>query len=172
MKVTALSGSPLKRGNVARLIEMLLKEIGASGKYEIIPSMYMVPCRECEACMKTGSCIIKSDQWGSVAKSMLKSDLIIIGSPVYFYGISGPLKTFLDRTYNMWHERRLKGKKTILFTVGSHGTDEALDSLRLWAQVHEMKIIATLTSTDGKFKDIEKDKTVRQEIKKIKKQFN
>ncbi|MDR2855393.1 MAG: flavodoxin family protein [Methanomicrobiales archaeon] len=171
MKVTALSGSPLKRGNVARLIEMLLKEIGASGKYEIIPSMYMVPCQECEACIKTGSCIIKSDKWSTIAKSMLKSDLIIIGSPVYFYGISGPLKTFLDRTYCLWHKRRLKGKKVILCTVNSRGTDEALDSLRLWAQIHEMKIIAAISVENIKSKNIEKDKNTQQEIKKVKKLF-
>jgi len=172
MKVITLSGCPLKRGNVARLTDMLLKEIGASGKYESIPNVDIAPCKSCDACMKTGSCIIKSDQWSSIAKSMLKSDLIIIGSPVYFYGISGPLKTFLDRTYSMWHKRRLKGKRTILFSVGSHGADEALDMLRLWAQAHEMKIIGTVTSTHGKFRDIEKDKNIRQEIKKIKKQFN
>ena len=171
MKVTALSGSPLKHGNVARLIEMLLKEIGASGKYEVIPSVDIAPCQGCEACMKTGSCIIKSDQWSGIAKSMLKSDLIIIGSPVSFYGIPGPLKTFLDRTYCLWHKRQLKGKKVILCTVDSHGTDEALDSLRLWAQTHEMKIIATISATQAKSKNIEKDKNIRQQIKKIKKQF-
>jgi hypothetical protein len=72
----------------------------------------------------------------------------------------------------MWHKRQLKGKRTILFAVGSHGTDEALDALRLWAQTHEMKIIATVTSTHDKFREIEKDRNVRQKIKKIKKQFN
>ena len=172
MKVITLSGCPLKRGSVARLADMLLKEIGASGKYESIPNVNIAPCKSCDACMKTGSCIIKSDQWSGIAKNMLKSDLIIIGSPVYFYGISGPLKTFLDRTYCMLPKRQLKGKKTILFTIGSHGTDEALDTLRLWAQAHEMKIIATVTSPYGKFRDIEKDRNVRQKIKKIKKQFN
>ena len=167
-----LSGCPLKRGNVAWLADLLLKEIGTSGKYESIPNVDIAPCKSCDACMKAGSCIIKSDQWSRIAKNMLKSDLIIIGSPVYFYGISGPLKTFLDRTYSMWHKRRLKGKKIILFTVGSRGTDEALDALRLWAQAHEMKIIATVTSTHGKFKDIERDRNLRQKIKKIKKLFN
>ena len=171
MKVTALSGSPLKRGNVARLIEMLLKEIGAAGKYEIIPSIDIVPCQECEACIQTGSCIIKSDKWGGIAKNMLKSDLIIIGSPVNFYGISGPLKTFLDRTYCLWHKRRLKGKKVILCTVDARGADEALESLRLWAQTHEMKIIATISAECAKSKNIEKDKKTQQELKKIKKLF-
>jgi multimeric flavodoxin WrbA len=129
----------VKEKNVVRLTDMLLKEIGASAKSESIPNVDLAPCKRCDTCMKTGSCIIKSDQWSGIAKNMLKSDLIIIGSPVYFYGISGPLKTFLDRTYSMLHKHRLKGKKTILFTVASHGADEALDTLRLWAQAHEMK---------------------------------
>jgi len=167
-----ISGCPLKRGNVVWINDMLLKEIGTSGKYESIPNVEIASCKSCDACIKTGSCIIKSDQWSGIAKSMLKSDLLIIGSPVYFYGISGPLKTFLDRTYSMWHKRRFKGKRVILFTVGSHGAEEALDTLRLWAQTHEMKIIATLTATHGKGRGIEKDKSIRQEIKKIKKQFN
>ena len=171
MKVIAFSGSPHKRGNVARLIKLLSFEIGAFGKFEILPSLNIAPCKECHACKKTGFCIIKSDQWGGVAKSMLKSNLIIIGSPVYFYDMSGSLKMFLDRTYSLWHKRQLKGKKIIVCIVGSHGAKEALDTLCLWAQAHEMKIIATITSTYDKPRGIEKDKNVRQEVKKIKKQF-
>lgn len=59
---------------------------------------------------------------------MLHDDKIIFATPVYWYSMSGLMKTFFDRltdlvTIQKSVGRKLKGKETFLFAVG---TDDLL----------------------------------------------
>ena len=48
------------------------------------------------SCQKTKQCVIKDDaNW--IAQKMLKADVIVFTTPVYYYGMSGQMKTMLDR---------------------------------------------------------------------------
>jgi multimeric flavodoxin WrbA len=46
-------------------------------------------------------------------------DGIILGSPTYLGGVSGPFKSFMDATGKMWRMQQLKGKLAAGFTVSS-----------------------------------------------------
>jgi multimeric flavodoxin WrbA len=46
-------------------------------------------------------------------------DGIVLGSPTYLGGVSGPFKTFMDATGRMWRQQALKGKLAAGFTVSS-----------------------------------------------------
>ena len=46
-------------------------------------------------------------------------DGIILGSPTYLGGVSGPFKSFMDSTGRLWQSQRLKGKLAAGFTVSS-----------------------------------------------------
>jgi len=86
---------------------------------------------------------------------MIKSDLIIIGTPVYFHDVSGQIKNLIDRSYSLWHERQLKGRKVIPVAVcAESGDDRALETLKIWAQAHEMKIIHPVSGHGYKAGDI------------------
>jgi len=98
---------------------------------------------------------------------MLKADLIIIGSPVFFHDISGPLKTFMDRTYSLWHARQLKGTRIIAVVVSKRSeTARALESITLWAQLHEMKIIATVCGKRDAHFNIKSNASCQKSVKK------
>ena len=49
------------------------------------------------ACLKTGGCVIKDDAAGIVS-AMHDADVIAFATPVYYYSVSGQLKTMLDRS--------------------------------------------------------------------------
>lgn len=49
------------------------------------------------SCQKTLKCIIKDDAI-SITEKMLKANVIAFASPIYYYSISGQLKTLLDRS--------------------------------------------------------------------------
>lgn len=53
-------------------------------------------CRGCLACQKTGNCIIQDDA-GEIVQKMLYADVLAFATPVYFYEMSGQMKTLLDR---------------------------------------------------------------------------
>lgn len=66
-----------------------------------------------------------NDDFLSVAEKMAKSDVIVFATPVYWYAMSGILKTFFDRLTDLISTskalgRSLKGKKTFLFATGSN----------------------------------------------------
>lgn len=53
-------------------------------------------CRGCLACQKTQKCVIADDAPAIVAK-MHDADVIVFATPIYYYEMSGQLKTLLDR---------------------------------------------------------------------------
>lgn len=53
-------------------------------------------CQGCLACQRTGHCVI-SDDAVAIAETIGHADVIAFASPVYYYGLSGQLKTLLDR---------------------------------------------------------------------------
>lgn len=53
-------------------------------------------CRGCLACQKTQKCVIKDDA-ADIAQKMLTADVLVFATPIYYYEMSGQLKTMLDR---------------------------------------------------------------------------
>lgn len=64
------------------------------------------------------------DEFGNVVECMLRHRIIVFATPVYWYAMSGLLKTFFDRftdlvTANKKTGRLLKGKSVFLIAVGA-----------------------------------------------------
>lgn len=53
-------------------------------------------CRGCLACQKTGKCIIKDDA-NEIAEKVKNADVVVFATPVYYYAMSGQMKTLIDR---------------------------------------------------------------------------
>lgn len=53
-------------------------------------------CKGCFGCQKLGRCIINDDVNDIMAK-VLKADVICWATPIYYYEMSGQMKTLLDR---------------------------------------------------------------------------
>ena len=53
-------------------------------------------CKECLACGKTQKCVINDDAV-EIAEKMKNADVIAFATPVYYYSVSGQLKTMIDR---------------------------------------------------------------------------
>ena len=138
-KIVMVSGSPKKDGNTSFLIEWFAegaRSIGA--QVEIVRAadlQYKVlGCTSCRACQKSDDyrCVIKDEVSDCVAR-FIKADVIVMASPLYFFGASSQLKTVMDRMFSLykWNnsagtmETPLKGK-TLVF-LGSGYEDVGLD---------------------------------------------
>ena len=130
MKVLGVVCSPRKGGNTEFLMCEALggaKENGADIELLRISDMNIAPCDGCEACHQTGKCRIKDDMQ-KLYKKILAADGIILGSPVYFWSVSGQAKTFMDRTYALRYPyHKLKNKVGgAIAAAGSRGSVNAL----------------------------------------------
>lgn len=68
-------------------------------------------------------------------------DGIVLGSPTYLGGVSGPFKSFMDATGGMWRRQELKGKLAAGFTVSSLPAGDkqsTLTSMFVFAMQHGM----------------------------------
>lgn len=99
MKVLGISGSPIKNGNVDSLVQQVLKGAGSEGaKTEIIylNELEISPCRSCGKNPEPEFCFIKDDM-EKVYTGLKSSDVLVLGSPIYFDTVSAQMKLFLDR---------------------------------------------------------------------------
>ena len=53
-------------------------------------------CQGCLSCQYTQKCVIQDDAI-SIAEKVKAADVLVFATPVYYYGLSGQLKTLLDR---------------------------------------------------------------------------
>jgi NAD(P)H dehydrogenase (quinone) len=75
---------------------------------------------------------------------LLKSDIVIMGSPTYFGNVSAQMKAFQDATSAYWFESKLAGKRFAAFTsVGSpeNGGSLCLQTMHFYAQHMGMIIV-------------------------------
>ncbi|MDR0763738.1 MAG: flavodoxin family protein [Bacteroidales bacterium] len=104
MKIFAINGSPRVNGNT----HILLTEMGKVFErekidYEIlqIGNKNIHGCLGCRQCFELADekCAISDDEVNATIQKIKAADGIILGSPVYFSGIAGTMKAFLDRTF-------------------------------------------------------------------------
>jgi multimeric flavodoxin WrbA len=58
-------------------------------------------CKGCLACQKLGRCVIDDDVNNMMAK-VLKADVVAWATPIYYYEMSGQMKTLIDRMNAMY----------------------------------------------------------------------
>src|SRR4030065_2049732 len=132
MKVLGILGSPRKGGNTELLLEEALKGAEAEGA-EIerlrLTDYNIIPCKECLACYKDGNCIILDDM-AKIYPKLLEADIIILASPIFFYGITAWAKALVDRCQALWARKYVlkdrslgtEGKRRKGFFISVGGT--------------------------------------------------
>lgn len=58
-------------------------------------------CRGCLACQTLGRCVIDDDAV-AITEKMQHADVIVFATPIYYYEMSGQLKTMLDRANSLF----------------------------------------------------------------------
>lgn len=104
MKVVAFNGSPRKNGNTVGSLNTVLAELEKEGietQMVHVGKEKVQGCRACFGCVKNENeaCVFNDDPVNEWIQAMKKADGILLGSPVYFSGVSGTMKSFLDRAF-------------------------------------------------------------------------
>lgn len=109
MKVLGLFGSPRRGGNTEVLLQETLR--GAESEGAEIERVYLAdyaitPCKECHGCDDTGHCVILDDMQ-KIYPKLQESDIIILASPIFFYGVTAWAKALIDRSQPLWVRKYL-----------------------------------------------------------------
>jgi len=104
MKVMAVNGSPRKKWNTATLLENALAGAKAAGAQTEFVHLYdhsYTGCISCFACKKIGGknygrCAVK-DGLSPILKRAADAQVLILGTPIYFYSETGEMRSFMER---------------------------------------------------------------------------
>jgi multimeric flavodoxin WrbA len=118
-KLLGVVGSPRRNGNTHILVSRILdgaRAEGATGDVLFLNDLTIRECDGCHACWEGKQCS-KNDDMNTLYPTIIKSDAIIFGTPVYWYGPTALMKGFIDRFvyFNCpEHRAELKGKSAAL----------------------------------------------------------
>lgn len=109
MNVLGIFGSPRRGGNTEVLLEETLR--GAETEGAKVERLYLsdftiTPCKECHGCDATGNCVILDDM-AKIYPKLLEADVVILASPIFFYGVTAWTKALIDRSQALWSRKYL-----------------------------------------------------------------
>ena len=104
MKLIAFCGSARKQGNTAKMIQQVIagaKSVGAETELVNLFDLNYKDCISCYACKlkdsaSFGHCMI-NDELKPLLARIEQSDVIVLGSPIYYGNLSGQMRSFTDR---------------------------------------------------------------------------
>jgi len=126
MKILAVLGSPRKGGNTEILVDEILKGAELKGHIAEKVRLYdydILPCLDCRGCKreKFGFICTLSDSMEEIYARLESADLIIFGTPIYWYGPTAKMKLFIDRLRPYIASRKLAGKKGLVVSPSEEG---------------------------------------------------
>ena len=102
-KIIVLNGAARKNGNTAKLVDAFTD--GAASVGNQVKTFYLdgMDIHSCKGCLRAGrdskSPCSQKDDMDQIYTEFEHSDVVVFASPVYFWTITGPLKTVTDRLY-------------------------------------------------------------------------
>jgi multimeric flavodoxin WrbA len=171
LKILIINASPRKKGITTALLDELQTAINPSYNTDVvrIQDLKIKPCIGCLKCRPDKTCILPRDDAHILGEKVREADFLIIGSPVYWGNMPGPLKIFFDRSVPLFEyceakairyipRPQLKNKRAVLIVSGgtpfpfnlmysqSRGT---LRSLKTILKSGGIKISSTLNVPDS-----------------------
>lgn len=135
--IVILVGSKRKNGNTDLLAQAFAKGARENNVVEIVSvADYKVnPCIGCNSCFtrEENRCFQKDDM-NEIYEKLKAAHIVVVASPVYFYGISAQLKAVIDRLHTPMRNS-FPIKKLALLLVGAAELPELFDAIKLQYQL-------------------------------------
>lgn len=119
---------------LAHEFEKGAKEAGNAVEFVSLKDKKIAFCRGCFACQKLHKCVINDDA-NAIADKICESDVIVWATPIYYYEMSGQMKTMIDRA-NSLYSRDFKFREVYLLAVAQEDEEytpkKAINGLQGW----------------------------------------
>jgi multimeric flavodoxin WrbA/protein-tyrosine-phosphatase len=101
-------GSPRKKGNTDFLLTAFLEGARQTGTEVMkvdVAAKHIAPCQGCRSCEQRGFCRLQDDDMKEMNYLLRKADLVVLATPIFFYGPSAQIKALIDRSQALWARR-------------------------------------------------------------------
>ena len=123
-RILILTSSPRTDGNSAQLAHAFAKgarESGSEVEISHLSGLVKFGLQDCRKCRDAdGHCTIRDDFEGLFLNKALVADAWVYATPIWWYGISGHLKNFLDRIFCYISESNLDSENVMEKLMGKH----------------------------------------------------
>jgi len=127
-KVLVLSASPRKGGNSDLLCDQFIAgalEAGNRAEKILIQEKKINFCIGCMTCQSNGGACVHDDDMAEILEKMIRADVLVLATPVYFYNMDAQMKVLIDRTCPRYTE--ISNKKVYLIATSTDTGPEAMD---------------------------------------------
>jgi multimeric flavodoxin WrbA len=146
-KILVISTSPRRGSNSEALAEAFAsgaREAGHEVECVSLRGKDVQFCRGCFVCQETQRCVIHDDA-DTLRQKALEADVLVFATPIYYYEMSGQLKTLLDR-FNPLFPSDYAFRDVYLMTAAAEDEDfvpqRALNGLEGWVECFERAKLA------------------------------
>lgn len=126
MKILVLTGSPRKNGNSNILADHFIKGAAEQG-HEIVrfdaAENNVHPCIACNSCGMDGPCVF-DDDFDFVREHIVRANMVVFATPMYYFGISAQLKAVIDRFYAINGQIHVHKKAVLLMTYANNSRED------------------------------------------------
>ena len=141
-KVLVITTSLRSKSNSDRLAEELIRGVKDAG-HEVekisLKGKQIQFCIGCLSCQKTQKCVLKDDAAG-IAEKMKEANILVFVTPIYYYEMSGQMKTLLDRM-NPLYSSDYKFRKVYMLSTAAEDEEfvpkKAVSGLQGWIDCFE-----------------------------------
>ncbi len=145
--VLVISTSLRAKSNSDILAERLIagaKDAGHEVEHISLKGKDLKFCIGCLACQKTQRCVLKDDAvW--IAEKVKNADTLVFATPIYYYEMSGQMKTLLDRL-NPLYSSDYRFRKVYMLMTATEDEDyvpeKAISGLQGWVDCFEKAELA------------------------------
>ena len=131
--ILVLTGSPRKDGNSELLADAFIKgAIGSGHKVNKFETAFknIHGCKACEACWNNGKACVFDDDFIELAPFLNAADVIVLCTPVYWFGMTAQIKLAIDRLYSYMSPKspnKLNIKESCLIACAEDSDEEVFD---------------------------------------------
>jgi multimeric flavodoxin WrbA len=125
MRILGLVGSPRKGSNTDLLVSAVLAGAGEKHSTQKIYlyDVEIAPCVDCRACKRGSLQCILEDGMQELYGKLEEADVVVFGTPLYWYGPSAKMKLLIDRLRPFIESKKLKGKRAVVVVPSEEGAE-------------------------------------------------
>lgn len=161
--ILGICGSARKKGNTATLLREVLAAAGFESELVFLSDLSIGFCSGCLSCVQQKGVCVKKDDMQELLEKMLGAQALVLGSPNYYYDVSGLMKNMIDRsiassyrgigeyTGMSWHGwQPFSGKAGgVVLCQAAFGAEKALETFKCFADYSGLNLRGEVIAATG-----------------------
>ena len=132
MNIILLQGSPNRDGSTALMADEFARGARSAGhavERMDVAALDIAPCTGCVACGYGARSCVQRDGMAPLIEKILATDVLVLATPLYYYGMTAQLKAVIDRFCSANSDISARRLGAVLLTVAWNADDWTFDAL-------------------------------------------